>query len=110
MVAAVNPSLFDTIKAEQHQLIRAQLELTSDGFKGVKRNRIRLVSRDERKNKQYRRFIDRAYEQYHVATGKVVSAKGVGAGEFVTWLLEWIKNNPETIVRFITLILSLFGL
>ena len=115
MAAVKTPTIFEQLSADQVASIRAQLLLSADGLKGLKKARVLRVANDDRKGplrqKLFAAFVNRSYARYLEDAGHAIgSKKALNAPAFITALLDWIKNNPEAVVAFITFIMSLFGL
>lgn len=117
MVAAnkpLNPIIFGECNAQQLTDVRVALLLQARDVGGLRGRRLRRVAEDGPKgplrNKLFERFINKSYERYLEETGKKHGGRGVSAPAFITWLLDYIKNNPEAILKIVTFIMSLFGL
>lgn len=96
----IAPQLSD----EQHGQLKEALRENGRRRTGHYRRACKRVSED---GILYQRFLNNAYDRY-VRQQAAVGGEVGGPAEFFEWLLNWVIENQDSIMKFIMAIITLF--
>ncbi len=95
------------LNATNRDEIRDQLGALVSGKNGLSQADKRRIRRVADGGRIFDRFSDHAEKQYRTEK-KLSTTAAIDPSSFMKWIIDWVKNNPDTIAKIIAQIIKVF--